>query len=69
MNINRLLDTLEKGGTLVHYEVDELRKEIESLQQDAMRYRWLTKNTSKLFMSTEKGLDKQMDIAMYGREK
>ena len=69
MNINKLLDTLEKGGVLVHDEVDELRQEIQSLQRDADRYRWLSKYTAHLFMVTEQGLNAQMDIAMFGREK
>ena len=69
MNINRLLDTLEKGGVLVHDEVDELRQEIQALQRDAERYRWLSKYTAHLFMVTPEGLDVQMDKAMYGREK
>lgn len=69
MNINRLLDTLEKGGVLVHQEVDELRQEIQALQQDASRYRWLSKYTAHLFMVTPEGLDKQMDHAMGKGEK
>jgi hypothetical protein len=69
MNINRLLETLEKGGVLVHHEVDELRQEIQALQRDADRYRWLSKYTAHLFMVTPEGLDVQMDKAMYGREK
>lgn len=64
MNITRLLDILEKGGVLVHHEVDELRQEIQALQQDADRYRWLSKYTAHLFMVTPEGLDKQMDHAM-----
>ena len=67
--MDELLDTLEKGGTLVHYEVEELRQEIQALQRDANRYRWLSKYTSHLFMVTPEGLDVQMDKAMYGREK
>jgi hypothetical protein len=65
MNMNRLLETLDKGGTLVHDEVDELRQEIQALQRDAERYRWLNKYTAHLFMVTEKGLDAQMDRAMH----
>jgi hypothetical protein len=65
MNMDRLLDTLDKGGVLVHEEVDELRQEIRALQRDAERYRWLNKYTAHLFMVTEKGLDAQMDRAMH----
>lgn len=68
MSTEQLLKTLEKGGVLVHDEVDELRQEIQSLQRDADRYRWLTKYTAHLFMVTPEGLDAQMDKAMYGRE-
>jgi hypothetical protein len=64
MNMDKLLDTLDKGGVLVHQEVDELRQEIQALQRDAERYRWLNKYTAHLFMVTEKGLDAQMDRAM-----
>lgn len=67
-NIEKLLDTLDKGGVLVHSEVDDLRREVNSLQQDAERYRWLTKYTAHLFMVTPKGLDDQVDYAM-GRAK
>ena len=69
MSTEQLLKTLEKGGTLVHDEVEELRQEIQSLQRDAERYRWLSKYTAHLFMVTPEGLDVQMDKAMYGREK
>jgi hypothetical protein len=65
MNINKLLDTLDKGGVLVHQEVDELRQEIQALQRDAERFRWLNKYTAHLFMCTENDLEKQMDRAMH----
>ena len=53
---------------LVHQEVDELRQEIQALQRDAERYRWLIKYTSHLFMCTERGFDEQMTIAMGKKE-
>jgi hypothetical protein len=68
MNLARVLETLEKGGVLVHDEVDELRQEIQKLQRDAERYRWLTKYTSHLFMCTPEGLDEQMNRAMGRKE-
>jgi len=68
MNMDKLLDTLDKGGVLVHQEVDELRQEIQALQRDAERYRWLSKYTSHLFMCTENDLDKQMTRAMGKKE-
>ena len=68
-NIDQLLKILDEGAFITHEEMAELAKEVRALQEDALRYRWLTKHTSKLFMSTEKDLDTQMNIAMYGREK
>lgn len=68
-NIDKLLQILDEGNFITSEEMAELAKEVRALKQDADRYRWLTKHTSKLFMSTEKGLDNQMDKAMYGREK
>jgi hypothetical protein len=68
-NIEKLLQILDEGAFITSEEMAALAKEVRALQQDAERYRWLTKNTSKLFMATEKSLNTQMDIAMYGREK
>jgi hypothetical protein len=68
-NIDQLLKVLDEGAFITHEEMAELAKEIRVLQRDAERYRWLTKHTAQLFMSTEKGLNEQMDKAMYGREK
>lgn len=68
-NIDRLLQILDEGAFITSEEMAELAKEVRALKQDAERYRWLNKYTSHLFMVTEKGLDAQMDKAMYGREK
>lgn len=68
-NIDQLLKILDEGAFITSEEMAELAKEVRALKQDAERYRWLNKYTSHLFMVTEKGLDAQMDKAMYGREK
>ena len=68
-NIDELLKILDEGAFITHEEMAELAREVRALKQDAERYRWLNKYTSHLFMVTEKGLDAQMDKAMYGREK
>ena len=68
-NLDQLLKVLDEGAFITHEEMAELAKEVRALRQDAERYRWLTKHTAQLFMSTEKGLNEQMDVAMYGREK
>lgn len=44
--------------------IDQL--EIDCLKKDALRYRWLNKYTSQLFMVTEKQMNDQVDRAMQG---
>jgi len=63
-NTDTLLKILDEGAFVTHEEMAEIAREMRALQQDAERYRWLTKYTSKLFMATEQGLDAQMDKAM-----
>jgi len=63
-NVETLLQILDEGAFITSEEMAELAKEVRALQQDADRYRWLSKYTSKLFMATEQGLDAQMDKAM-----
>jgi len=43
--------------------------EIERLRRDALRYRWLNKYTSQLFMVTEPQMNYEVDRAMSGGEK
>ena len=69
MSVDKLLKILDEGAFITSEEMAELAKEVRALRQDAERYRWLSKYTSHLFMVTPEGLDVQMDIAMYGREK
>jgi hypothetical protein len=68
-NLNQLLKILDEGAFVTHEEMAAIAKEVRALQQDAERYRWLTKYTSHLFMCTEKGLDEQMNRAMGKGEK
>jgi hypothetical protein len=63
-NITKLLQILDEGAFITHEEMAALAKEVRALQEDAQRYRWLTKYTSKLFMATEQGLNDQVDYAM-----
>ena len=67
-NLDQLLKILDEGAFVTSEEMAAIAREVRALQQDAERYRWLTKYTSKLFMATEQGLDAQMDKAMKGRE-
>lgn len=67
-NIEQLLKILNEGAFITHEEMAALAKEVRALQEDAQRYRWLTKYTAHLFMVTPEGLDEQMDKAM-GRAK
>jgi sulfur transfer protein SufE len=63
-NTDTLLKILDEGAFVTHEEMAEIAREMRALQQDAERYRWLTKYTAHLFMCTEKGLDEQMNRAM-----
>ena len=68
-NLDHLIKILDEGAFVTHVEMAEIAREVRALRQDAERYRWLTRHTAQLFMATEQGLNTQMDIAMYGREK
>ena len=68
-NTDKLLKILDEGAFVTHEEMAEIAREMRALQQDAERYRWLTKYTAHLFMCTEKGLDEQMNRAMGKGEK
>jgi hypothetical protein len=63
-NVETLLQILDEGAFITSEEMAAIAKEVRALQQDAERYRWLSKYTAHLFMCTEKGLDAQMDKAM-----
>ena len=57
--LQTLIDQLEKI-------IIEQDNEMEKLERDAKRYRWLTKFTSQLFMVTEQQLNEEVDRAMAG---
>jgi hypothetical protein len=40
--------------------------QIERLERDALRYRWLRKYTGQMFMATEQQVDAEVDRAMAG---
>jgi hypothetical protein len=53
--------------------IDELERhiinqdnEMEKLERDAARYRWLNKYTAQLFMVTEQQMNDEVDRAMKG---
>jgi hypothetical protein len=64
MSIDQLLAVLDEGAFVTSEEMAAIAKEVRALREDASRYRWLTKYTSKLFMATEQGLNVQIDRAM-----
>ena len=47
-------------------ELEANETEIERLRRDALRYRWLNKYTSQLFMVTEPQMNFEVDRAMSG---
>jgi hypothetical protein len=63
-NITKLLQILDEGAFITSEEMAAIAREVRALQQDAERYRWLTKYTAHLFMCTPEGLDEQMNRAM-----
>ena len=66
--MENLLRILDEGAFITSEEMAELAKEVRALQQDAERYRWITKYTAHLFMCTPEGLDEQMNRAMGRKE-
>jgi hypothetical protein len=68
-SLDYLLEVLDEGAFVTPEEMADIAKNVRALQQDAERYRWLSKYTAHLFMVTPEGLNEQMDKAMYGREK
>jgi len=47
-------------------ELETNATEIDRLRKDALRYRWLNKYTSQLFMVTEPQMNYEVDRAMLG---
>jgi predicted RNase H-like nuclease (RuvC/YqgF family) len=54
-----MIDQLEKI-------IIEQDNEMEKLERDAARYRWLRKYTGQMFMATEQQVDAEVDRAMAG---
>jgi hypothetical protein len=63
-SVDYLLKILDEGAFVTTEEMADIAKQVRALQQDAERYRWLTKYTAHLFMCTPEGLDEQMNRAM-----
>jgi hypothetical protein len=63
MTTDQALTILQTGLTTFD-EQHEIAALIKDLEQDANRYRWLTKYTAHLFMCKPEGLDEQMNRAM-----
>lgn len=57
--LQTLIDELER-------HIIQQDNRIERLERDALRYRWLNKYTSQLFMVTEQQMDAEVDRAMAG---
>ena len=57
--LQTLIDEFERH--IIHQD-----NEMETLERDAARYRWLNKYTSQLFMVTEQQMNDEVDRAMAG---
>ena len=57
--LQTLIDELERH--IIHQD-----NEMEKLERDAARYRWLNKYTAQLFMVTEQQMNDEVDRAMAG---
>ena len=68
-SLDYLLRILDEGAFITSEEMADIAKQVRALQQDAERYRWLSKYTAHLFMCTPEGLDEQMNRAMGKGEK
>jgi predicted RNase H-like nuclease (RuvC/YqgF family) len=57
--LQTLIDELERH--IIHQD-----NEMEKLERDAARYRWLRKYSGQMFMATEQQVDVEVDRAMAG---
>jgi hypothetical protein len=57
--LQTLIDELER-------HIIQQDNEMEKLERDAKRYRWLNKYTAQLFMVTEQQMNDEVDRAMAG---
>jgi FtsZ-binding cell division protein ZapB len=73
LELNEIKDNPMKEQRELQTLIDQLEQhinaqdaEIERLRRDALRYRWLNKYTSQLFMVTEPQMNFEVDRAMSG---
>jgi DNA repair ATPase RecN len=73
LELNQIKDNPMKEQRELQTLIDQLEQhinaqaaEIERLRRDALRYRWLNKYTSQLFMVTEPQMNYEVDRAMSG---
>ena len=68
-NISKVLNLIDNGTMADGEKASDLIREIKEMHKDALRYRWLNKYTSQLFMVTEQQMNNQIDAAMTGVRK
>ena len=68
-NISKVLNLIDNGTMAEGEKASDLIREIKEMHKDALRYRWLNKYTSQLFMVTEQQMNNQIDAAMTGVRK
>ena len=71
--LQTLIDQLEVHIRMQAAEIESLHRMLNnvtslapSIAKDALRYRWLNKYTSQLFMVTEQQMNDEVDRAMSG---
>ena len=64
--LQTLIDQLEKVIIEQDNLIEKFEKDAMSYARDALRYRWLNKYTSQLFMVTEAQMNYEVDRAMAG---
>ena len=64
--LQTMIDQLEKIIIEQDNLIEKFEKDAMSYARDALRYRWLNKYTSQLFMVTEEQMNAEVDRAMAG---
>jgi len=64
--LQTLIDQLEKIIIEQDNLIEKFERDAMSYARDALRYRWLNKYTSQLFMVTEQQMNDEVDRAMAG---
>ena len=67
--LQTLIDQLEKIIIEQDNLIEKFERDAMSYARDALRYRWLNKYTSQLFMVTEQQMNDEVDRAMNGGER